>query len=63
MKIIARILIAIVALATCLGWMLPIGLSLYLTKTAPAIAKVVPTDLADSSISQASGTKLSYLRA
>lgn len=60
MKIITRILIVAVVIVAGLCWVLPVGLCLYLTKTAPAIARMVPTDLKDLPISEAPETKLSY---
>lgn len=57
MKIAVRISIVLVLLY----WGLPAGFGLYLTKTAPDITRQVPVDLGDLSISQATGTKISYL--
>jgi len=55
-KIIARISVAVLALC----WALPVGLSLYLTKTAPAITRQVPRSLIDFSTSETPRTRLSY---
>ena len=44
-----------------LCWAFPVGLSLYLTKTAPAITRRVPTNLNDLSVAETAGTKISYL--
>lgn len=64
MKIARRILIVIGALFTVL-YVVPAALvSLYFhhsVETAPAFVKVVPTDLGDLTISQAPGTKLSFV--
>jgi hypothetical protein len=65
MKIVRRILIT-VFLSVTLGFILiyyvsPIALSFYGSSKAIPITRVVPTDLKDSSIASASGTKLSYL--
>jgi len=42
-------------------WIAPIALSFYAAKTAPAAVNVVPVDLADHSVSQAAGLRLSYV--
>jgi hypothetical protein len=42
------------------NWIAPVALSFYAAKKAPTIARVVPTDLKDKSVSNAIGTKGSY---
>ncbi len=42
-------------------WLVPMALSLYEAKQALPIAKIVPTDLNDHSVSQAPGMRLSYV--
>src|SRR5579862_1861994 len=42
-------------------WIAPIALSFYAANRVPATARIVPTDLQDRSVSQASGMRLSYL--
>jgi hypothetical protein len=42
------------------NWIAPAALSFYAAKKAPQIARVVPTDLKDNSVSEARGKKLSY---
>ncbi|MGA9979061.1 MAG: hypothetical protein WBQ08_10575 [Candidatus Sulfotelmatobacter sp.] len=59
MKLLRRILIAIVGLVAALSWIAPAGV-LYFARTAPPVTRVVPTELKDLSISQAPGKKLSY---
>jgi hypothetical protein len=63
--ILRRILVtAVIPCAVVLAgayWIAPIALSFYAAKKVPAIAKVVPTDLKDHSVSQAPGTRLSYV--
>ena len=59
MKVLRRILITIVIIVAALCWIGPAGV-LYLAKTAPAVTRVVPTELKDLSISPAPGRKLSY---
>ncbi|HLW85095.1 MAG TPA: hypothetical protein VKR60_07775 [Candidatus Sulfotelmatobacter sp.] len=59
MKLLRLILIAVVVIVAALSWIGPAGV-LYFAKTAPAVVRVVPTNLQDQSTSQAAGTKLSY---
>ena len=65
MKLVQRILLtAVITVAVILAtirWAAPVALSYYSVRKAPPIVKVVPTDLKDLSISQAPGTKLTYL--
>jgi hypothetical protein len=65
MKLLRRILITIVVtiavIFACIYWIGPIALSFYAAQKALPVAKVVPTELKDHSVSQAPGTKLSYL--
>jgi hypothetical protein len=65
MRILRRIVIAapilIVVLVACVGWVAPIALSFYAARKAPAIARIVPTELKEQSVSQAPGTRLTYL--
>jgi hypothetical protein len=59
MKLLRRILIAIVFIVAALSWIAPAGV-LYFAKTAPAVARVVPTELKDVSTSSTPGRSLSY---
>lgn len=65
MKLLSRILIAVAAavafIIISIYWVAPVALSFYAARKAGPIAKVVPTELGDQSISQAPGTKLAYL--
>jgi hypothetical protein len=65
MRIARRILITVAVTLTVvligIYWIAPVALSLYSSKKAPAITRVVPTDLKDRSVSQAVGANLSYL--
>jgi hypothetical protein len=65
MKIARRILITVAVTLTAvyigIYWIAPVALSLYSSRKALAITRVVPTDLRDRSVSQAAGAKLSYL--
>jgi hypothetical protein len=42
-------------------WITPATLAFYAARTAPAITRVVPTDLKDQSVSATPGEKLSYV--
>jgi hypothetical protein len=59
MKILRRILMVIVVILAALCWIGPAGV-VYFAKTAPAVARVAPTELKDVSTSLAPGKKLSY---
>lgn len=65
MKLLRRILTTIVVtlavIFVCIYWVAPIALSFYAARTALPVAKIVPTELKDHSVSQSPGTKLSYL--
>jgi hypothetical protein len=60
MKILRRILITLVILFAAQYFIVP-AVVLYFARRAPAVTSVVPTDLKDLSVSQAPGTKLSYV--
>jgi len=59
MKIVRRVLIAIVGIVAALSFIVPAGF-LYLARTAPAAVRVVPTDLKDLSTSPASGQNVFF---
>ena len=65
MRLLRRILVTAVVTLTVIFvfiyWIGPVALSFYAVRKAPAVFKVVPVDLKDFSVSQAPGTKLSYL--
>lgn len=65
MKIARRILITLAVTLTvasiAIYWVAPVALSLYSSNKALPITRVVPTDLKDRSVSQATGARLSYL--
>lgn len=65
MRLVRRILVTTVVtlgvILACVYWIGPIGLSFYAARKALPVARIVPTDLKDHSVSQALGTKLSYL--
>lgn len=41
-------------------WIGPVALSFYAARKVPPVARIVPADLKDTSVSSAQGTKLSY---
>jgi len=63
MKILRRILIALAVTLTigfiAIYWIAPVTLSFYSSKKAVPVTRILPTDLTDTSISKAAGTKLS----
>lgn len=65
MKLLRRILVTVVVTLTVIFafiyWIGPVALSFYAVRKAPPVINVVPVDLKDSSVSQAPGTRLSYL--
>jgi hypothetical protein len=60
-SILATIVITLTVIFVCVYWIAPIALSFYEVRMAPPVAKVVPTQLKDHSISQAPGMRLSYV--
>lgn len=64
MKLLRRILLTVfIALAVIfvgVGWVAPVALSFHAARNAPGIARIVPTELEDKSVSETSGKKLSY---
>jgi hypothetical protein len=65
MKLLRRIATTIATtlavIFACVYWIGPVALSLYEVRKVPPVARVVPTDLKDHSVSQAPGTNLSYV--
>jgi hypothetical protein len=63
-RLLRRILIAVVVtLAVFFAgvyWIAPVALSFYAARKAPPVARIVPTELKDKTVSEAPGTKLSY---
>jgi len=64
LRVLRRILITVVVTLTVIfvgvSWIAPVVLSFYAARKAPPVARVVPTDLKDQSVSEAPGKKLSY---
>jgi hypothetical protein len=65
MRLARRILITVIctvaAIIVAVRLIAPIALSFYAARRVPAIARVVPTELQDRSISQIPGMRLSYV--
>ena len=59
-RILATIVITIAVILLCVYWIGPVALSFYAARKALPVARVVPTELKDHSVSQAPGMKLSY---
>lgn len=64
MKLLRRILVTLfIALAVVfvgVQWIAPVVLSYCGARKAPAVARIVPTDLRDQAVSEAPGSRLSY---
>jgi hypothetical protein len=64
MKLLRRILLTVfITLAVIfvgVGWVAPVALSFYSARNAPGVARIVPTELKDKSVSETPGTTLSY---
>lgn len=64
MKLARRILITVICTVTAIvllvRFVLPIALSFYAARKVPAVARIVPTEMQDHSVSQAQCTGLSY---
>jgi len=64
LKLLRRILVTLfIALAVVfvgVEWIAPVVLSYYGARKAPAVARIVPTDLRDQTVSEAPGSRLSY---
>jgi hypothetical protein len=59
-RILLTVFITLVVLFAGVQWIAPVGLSFYAARKAPPVAKVVPADLKDKSVSEAPGKKLFY---
>jgi len=53
--------VRLVVVFAVLPWAADVALTFYAAKKVPAIARVVPAELGDHTVSQTPGTKLSYL--
>jgi hypothetical protein len=60
-RIVTTIVVTLAVIFVCIYWVAPIALSFYTARAALPVAKIVPIELKDHSVSQSPGTKLSYL--
>ena len=60
-RILTTVVVALAVIFVAVRWIGPVALSFYEARRVPPVAKVVPTELRDASVSQAPGMKLSYL--
>jgi hypothetical protein len=59
-RILTTVVITLAVIFAAVRWIAPVALSFYAAKKVPSIARIVPTELKDHSVSQAPGVKLSY---
>jgi hypothetical protein len=59
-RILITVVVTVAVIFVGVSWVAPVALSFYAARKVPPVARVVPTDLKDTSVSQAPGTKLSY---
>jgi hypothetical protein len=59
-RVLLTLVITLAVIFAGVQWVAPVVLSFYSGREAPTFTRVVPTELKDLSISQASGKKLSY---
>ncbi len=59
-RVLTTIVITFAVILVCVCWIAPVALSFYAARKVPPIARLVPTDLKDRSISQSPGMKLTY---
>jgi hypothetical protein len=60
-RVLTTIAVTVAVILICIYWVAPVALSFYAARAAVPVAKVVPTELQDRSVSQAVGPELSYL--
>ena len=60
-QILLTVVITLAVIFVGVEWIAPVALSFYASQKAPAVARVVPTDLKDHSVSNAPGRKLAYV--
>lgn len=59
-RIVTTIVVTLAVILACIYWIAPIALSFYAARKVPPVARVVPTDLKDRSVSESAGMKLAY---
>jgi hypothetical protein len=60
-RILTTVVVTLAVIFVAVRWIGPVALSFYEARKVPPVARVVPTDLRDVSVSQAPGRKLLYL--
>lgn len=60
-RILVTLVVTLALVFATVEWIAPAALSYYAAHKAPAVARVVPTDLRDQSVSPIPGSQLSYL--
>jgi hypothetical protein len=59
-RILVTLVITFAVVFVGVEWIAPVALSYYGARKAPAVTRIVPTDLKDLTVSQAPGSRLSY---
>lgn len=59
-RILVTLVIRLAVVFAGVEWIAPVALSYYGARKAPAVTRIVPTDLKDQTVSQAPGSRLSY---
>jgi hypothetical protein len=59
-RILLTVFITLAAIFVGVQWIAPVALSFYAARNALPVARVVPADLKDKSVSETTGKKLSY---
>jgi hypothetical protein len=60
-RILITVVVTLAVIFVGVYWVAPVALSFYAAKKVPPVARIVPTELKDKSVSVAPGTKLSYV--
>jgi hypothetical protein len=58
--VLLTVFITLIVIFVSVQWIGPVALSFYAARKAPPVARIVPTDLKDKSVSNVPGKKLSY---
>ena len=59
-RVLVTVVITLAVIFVAVNWVAPVALSYYAARKAPAVTRIVPTELKDKSISNAPGMKVSY---
>jgi hypothetical protein len=60
LRILITVVVTLAVIYVAVTWIAPVAVSYYLARKALPVARVVPTELQDKSVSEAPGKKLSY---